>query len=189
MNRLLTAFAMALLVAGCASSVKLDAVPVEDKAGQNVSPAPTVAASPQGSQVPIGSGGQRSQTAVAPIDVTRPAPAMAAPQAGSRFVYFDYDSYTIKPEFQSVIESHARYIRADTNRKMAIEGHTDERGGREYNLSLGQRRAEAVRKALELLGVTDGQVEAVSFGKEKPAVEGADEAAFAKNRRAEITYR
>ena len=88
-----------------------------------------------------------------------------------------------------MIESHARYLRADKNRKMAIEGHTDERGGREYNLSLGQRRAEAVRKALELLGVSDSQIEAVSFGKEKPAVEGADEAAFAKNRRAEIIYR
>ena len=189
MKRFLTVFAVALLVAGCASSVKLDEVPVEDKAGQNVGPVPVIAGGAQGSPVPIGAGGQRSQTAVAPIDVTRPAPANAAPQAGARFVYCDYDSYTIKPEFQTVIESHARYIRADINRKMAIEGHTDERGGREYNLSLGQRRAEAVRKALELLGVSDGQVEAVSFGKEKPAVEGADEAAFAKNRRAEITYR
>ncbi len=187
MNRLITACAIVLLFAGCASSVKLDEVPVEDKAGQKVQPVANNVA-PLGSPVPVSSA-QGSQTAVAPIDVNRPGPASMAPQAGSRFVYFDYDSYSIKPEFQSVIESHARYIRADKNRKMAIEGHTDERGGREYNLSLGQRRAEAVRKALELLGVNDSQVEAVSFGKEKPAVEGADESAFAKNRRAEITYR
>ena len=180
---------MALFVVGCSSSVKLDEVPVEDKAGQSIAPVVAIAGSTLGSAVPIGAGGQRSQSAVAPIDANRPDASGAAPQAGSRFVYFDYDSYTIKPEFQSVIEYHARYIRADKSRKMAIEGHTDERGGREYNLSLGQRRAEAVRKALELLGVSDSQVEAVSFGKEKPAVEGVDESAFAKNRRAEITYR
>ena len=193
MNRFLSSFilasAIAVLTVGCGSSVKLDDVPVEDKAGQKVQPLvnTTVAT---GTAQPVGSSvGQASQTAVAPIDASRPGSANAAAQAGSRFVYFDYDSYSVKPEFQSVIESHARYLRADKNRKMAIEGHTDERGGREYNLSLGQRRAEAVRKALELLGVSDSQIEAVSFGKEKPAVEGADEAVFAKNRRTEIIYR
>ena len=72
---------------------------------------------------------------------------------------------------------------------MAVEGHTDERGGREYNLALGQKRAEAVRRALGLLGVTDAQVEAVSFGKEKPAAQGSDETSWAKNRRAELSYR
>ena len=76
-----------------------------------------------------------------------------------------------------------------TKPQVAIEGHTDERGGREYNLALGQKRAEAVRQALALLGVADNQIEAVSFGKEKPAVPGSDEAAMAKNRRAEIVYR
>ena len=111
------------------------------------------------------------------------------PLAGPRVVYFDYDSFAIKPEYQSVIETQARYIKADKNRKMALEGHTDERGGREYNLALGQKRAEAVRRAMALLGVNDAQVEAVSFGKEKPAVPGNDEAALAKNRRVEIAYR
>ncbi len=88
-----------------------------------------------------------------------------------------------------MIEAHARFIGADKGRKVAIEGHTDERGGREYNLALGQKRAEAVRRALGLLGVVDSQVEAVSFGKEKPAAQGTDEDAMAKNRRAEISYR
>ncbi|HWI80343.1 MAG TPA: peptidoglycan-associated lipoprotein Pal, partial [Ramlibacter sp.] len=107
----------------------------------------------------------------------------------SRLIYFDYDSYEIKPEFQSLIEAHARFLKANADRRVAIEGHTDERGGREYNLALGQRRAEAVRRALVLLGVADNRLEAVSFGKEKPAVPGNDEAAYAQNRRAELVYR
>ena len=115
--------------------------------------------------------------------------SLAGPANTTKIIYFDFDSYVVKPEFQSVIEAHAKYLNANKSRKMAIEGHTDERGGREYNLALGQRRAEAVRRALGLLGVTDAQVEAVSFGKEKPAVSGFDEASMAKNRRAEINYR
>jgi len=115
--------------------------------------------------------------------------SLAGPANTTKIIYFDFDSYVVKPEFQSVIEAHAKYLNANKSRKMAIEGHTDERGGREYNLALGQKRAESVRRALGLLGVTDAQVEAVSFGKEKPAVSGFDEASMAKNRRAEINYR
>jgi peptidoglycan-associated lipoprotein len=106
-----------------------------------------------------------------------------------RVVYFDFDSFAVRPDAQPVIEGHARVLAANTGRRLVLEGHTDERGGREYNLALGQKRAEAVRRALGLLGVGEAQVEAVSFGKEKPAVQGADEAALARNRRAEITYR
>jgi peptidoglycan-associated lipoprotein len=124
---------------------------------------------------------------VAPVDLGR-ASDQAPASAESRLVYFDYDSFVVKPEFQSVIAAHARFLRAQPARKVAIEGHTDERGGREYNLALGQKRAEAVRNALSLLGVSSNQMEAVSFGKEKPAVTGSDETAFAKNRRAEIRY-
>ena len=104
-------------------------------------------------------------------------------------VYFDYDSFSVKPEFTALIETHAKYLLADHTRRAAVEGHTDERGGREYNLALGQRRAEAVRRALGLLGVQDAQIEAVSFGKEKPAVQGSSEDAMTRNRRAEIVYR
>ena len=106
-----------------------------------------------------------------------------------RIVYFDYDSFVVKAEFQKVLEAQARFLMANKSRKVAIEGHTDERGGREYNLALGQKRAEAVRRALALLGVSDAQVEAVSFGKEKLAATGGDESAMAKNRRAEFSYR
>jgi peptidoglycan-associated lipoprotein len=104
-------------------------------------------------------------------------------------VYFDFDSNVIKPEFQPVIDGHARFLRANPQRHIFVEGHTDERGGREYNLALGQKRSEAVRKSLVLLGVSDAQIEAVSFGKEKPAAQGSGEEVWAQNRRAEISYR
>jgi peptidoglycan-associated lipoprotein len=126
---------------------------------------------------------------VAPVDLGAAAGPAAGPSGVARVIYFDYDSIVIKPEFQSLIDGHARYLKADTKRRIAVEGHTDERGGREYNLALGQKRAEAVRRALSLLGVADAQVEAVSLGEEKPAATGSDEAAFARNRRAEIVYR
>ncbi len=107
----------------------------------------------------------------------------------ARVVYFDYDSFAIRPEFQALIEANGRILKDDTTRQVAIEGHTDERGGREYNLALGQKRAEVVRAALGVQGVAESQMEAVSFGKEKPAVPGLTEAAMEKNRRAEIVYR
>jgi peptidoglycan-associated lipoprotein len=105
-----------------------------------------------------------------------------------RSIYFDLDSYIVRDEFRPVIEAHARYLTSNRNRKIAIQGHTDERGGSEYNLALGQKRAEAVRKSLSLLGVSDAQMEAVSFGKEKPKALGSDEPAWAENRRADIAY-
>lgn len=177
MKHVVLIFCAVAMLAGCASSVKLDEVPVEDKSGTVVAPAAA-----EGSGSAVGNSG------VTPVDIGKTGDKAVAP-AGPRIVYFDLDSFVIKPEFQSVIEAHARFIKADRTRKVAIEGHTDERGGREYNLALGQKRAEAVRAALGLLGVVESQLEAVSFGKEKPAVPGSDEAAMAKNRRAEISYR
>jgi peptidoglycan-associated lipoprotein len=173
MKSMWVASAIALAVAGC-SSVKLDDVPVENK-----NPAPVT-------QPGAGGGAQSS---VAPVVTDTAAANTAGPVNVARIIYFDYDSNAIKPEFQSLIEAHARFLKANGGRRIAIEGHTDERGGREYNLALGQRRSEAVRRALGLLGVADGQVEAVSFGKEKPVAPGSDEAAWAQNRRAEIVYR
>lgn len=105
-----------------------------------------------------------------------------------RSVYFDFDSYTVKAEYQSMLQAHANYLKANKDRKIKIEGNTDERGTTEYNLALGQRRSEAVRKSLTLLGVSDSQIEAVSFGKEKPKAEGSNEAAWQENRRADIAY-
>lgn len=109
---------------------------------------------------------------------------MAAP--AQRIIYFDFDSFAIKDEFKSLLDAHAKVMVRSSTKRMVVEGHADERGGREYNLALGQRRAEAVTKSLALLGVPERQLEAVSFGKERPAVTGSDEAAWARNRRAEL---
>ena len=105
-----------------------------------------------------------------------------------RSVYFDFDSYSVKSEYQATLQAHANYLKANKDRKIRIEGNTDERGTTEYNLALGQRRSEAVRKSLTLLGVSDSQIEAVSFGKEKPKADGSNEAAWKENRRADIAY-
>ena len=172
------AAAAALLVA-CGSSVKLDDVAVTDMTGKTVTP---------GDGKKAGDGEATTQSKITTLDISKGKQDEVA-GAGPRVIYFDYDSFVVKSEFQSVVEAHARYLKADKNRKVAIEGHTDERGGREYNLALGQKRSEAVRRAIGLLGGPDAQIEAVSFGKEKPAATGADETAFSKNRRAEISYR
>jgi peptidoglycan-associated lipoprotein len=180
MKQVILGVAITALLAGCGSSVKLDPPPVEDRTGS----LPV----PSNGTTPGGQAGAASQTGVASVDLSKQggnAPQAVAP-VGASVVYFDYDSFVLKPEYQNVVETQARYLRADARRKATLEGHTDERGGREYNLALGQRRAEAVGKALTLLGVGSAQVEAVSFGKEKPAALGHDEAAMALNRRVEV---
>lgn len=101
-------------------------------------------------------------------------------------VYFDFDSSEIRPEFAGVISAQARRLTGNPSLRMRLEGHTDERGSREYNIALGERRAQAVRRALMLQGVADAQLITVSYGEERPAVEGADEGAYAKNRRVEF---
>ena len=115
--------------------------------------------------------------------------AGALPASTPRVVYFDFDSFALRDDAKPTVEAHAKALAANKARKLTVEGHTDERGGREYNLALGQKRAEAVARAMALLGVADSQVEAVSFGKERPAAQGNDEAAWAKNRRAELKDR
>ncbi|MGU7768732.1 peptidoglycan-associated lipoprotein Pal [Burkholderia sp. MR1-5-21] len=106
-----------------------------------------------------------------------------------RSVYFDFDSNAIKPEFQSLIQAHADYLRRHPAQRVLIQGNTDERGTSEYNLALGQRRSQAVLSALVTLGVPETQLEAVSFGKEKPVATGHDEESWAQNRRADLVYR
>jgi len=115
----------------------------------------------------------------------------AGPQAGllaKRVVYFDFDSSEIKGEGTDIVAAHAKYLAANPSTRVRLEGHTDERGSREYNIGLGERRAQAVRRALLLQGGSDAQISTVSYGEERPAVPGHDEAAWAKNRRVEIVY-
>jgi len=178
-KRIPFALAAVAIVAGCSSGVDLDNVPVEDKNGSALSTTGNGANS-----------GNTGQSGVRGVDLTQSGREGAGPVGVSRVIYFDYDSYVIKSDFQSVVDAHARFIKAGGNaRKVMIEGHTDDRGGREYNLALGQKRAEAVRRSLGLLGVPDGQMEAVSFGKEKLAAQGNSEDVHAQNRRAELSYR
>ena len=105
-----------------------------------------------------------------------------------RSIYFDYDSYVVKDEFQGLLGTHGKFLAANPKMKMLIQGNADERGSREYNLALGQKRAEAVRKALTLLGAREDQLEAVSLGEEKPACTESTEDCWGKNRRGDMLY-
>lgn len=176
MKLVLSLISAALLVGGCASRINLNEVPVEDRSSTSVT------AGADGA-VPSGTPGSIGSAEGVPLSVI---PADAPADERARSVYFDYDSAVVKPEFAPLLARFSDYLKANRQRKLTVEGHTDERGGREYNLALGQRRAEAVRRSLLLSGAEPGQIEAVSFGKEKLAAAGADEPANAKNRRAEI---
>ncbi|AGH83275.1 MULTISPECIES: peptidoglycan-associated lipoprotein Pal [Ralstonia solanacearum species complex] len=125
---------------------------------------------------------------VTPVDVSRDELTDPNSPLAKRSVYFDFDSYTVKPEYQGLLTQHARYLQSHNQRKVLIQGNTDERGTSEYNLALGQKRAEAVRRALSSLGVPDSQMESVSLGKEKPQASGHDEESWAQNRRSDIVY-
>jgi peptidoglycan-associated lipoprotein len=163
-----------------ATSSAAAATPVATATPRSV-PAAQPSATPQSSvaTVNLGAGAGTASAGAAAL--------MALPN--QRIVYFDFDSYAIKDDFKPLLDGYARVLAANSGKKLMIEGHTDERGGREYNLALGQKRAAAVANSLKLLGVNETQMEAVSFGKERPAVQGDDEAAWAKNRRAELKDR
>ncbi len=188
---MLAAAATLVLVAGCESPSKVaggaSLAPVETRT-------PVSAGSAGAGTGATASGTPQSGVAtvdISPRSVTGGAAAgtamMAAP--AQRIVYFDYDSFVIKDEFKGLLDGHAKVLSREAAKRMVVEGHTDERGGREYNLALGQKRAEAVAKSLALLGVPESRIEAVSFGEERPAVSGADESAWSRNRRAELKDR
>ncbi len=167
--------ALAALMSAC-STVKLDEpAAVEDRGGSKSAPA-TSASSSTGA-------GDTGKSAKVTDPLDDPSSVLA-----QRSVYFDLDKYDVKAEFTSLIEAHGKYLASHPNRKVVIQGNTDERGGSEYNLALGQKRAEAVRRALLAAGAKDSQLEAVSFGKEKPKATGSNEAAWAENRRADLAY-
>ena len=174
--------ALLLLLSAC-STVKLDeSAPVEDRTGK---PVPQITTLPPYPGDPgLGAGADANTSASSSKDsLDDPASILA-----KRSIYFDLDSYVVKDEFKPVIEAHAKYLISRKDRKIIIQGNTDERGGSEYNLALGQKRSEAVRRALQLRGVSDNQMEAISLGKEKPKATGSEEEAWAENRRADIVY-
>lgn len=176
MKKTLSLFILACALTGCSTGVRLDA-PVEDKSGNATS------------QTSNAGQAQSSQGGVTAVDLGSAGGANGGPANVGKIVYFDFDSYLVKPEYAGVIDAHVKFLASRKTQKITVEGHTDAAGGREYNLALGQKRAEAVRRALALSGLSEAQIEAVSFGKEKPAALGDDEVSMAKNRRAEISYR
>ncbi len=183
MKKALAATLAALLMAAC-SSTPISSTPsgsaaaVEDRspgAAQAVQVPPVAA---------VGAGGlpvDGASAQIAGVNNLRGTPA-------ERSIYFDYDSFTIKEQFKSVVEAHARFLVANPRAKILVQGNTDERGSREYNVALGQKRADVVKKAVMLLGVREDQVESVSLGEEKPRNPGREETAWAENRRSDVLY-
>jgi peptidoglycan-associated lipoprotein len=159
-----------LILAGCASQVPLES---------SGTPAPSTTAA---AQTPAGN----AQDSAVSREIAAAKAALASLEPS---VYFDYDRFEIKPQHQATITAFANYLKADAKARIVIEGHADERGTTEYNLALGQKRAEAVSKALGILGVAANRVEAISFGEEKPRAQGSNEQAWAKNRRADLVIR
>jgi len=179
MKRYLLAMMMTALLAACSSTPtkEQDGAAVEDR------------------------GGATAQQPVKPSTATGPTTTPLAPKSVSgnplkdpsnilskRSVYFEFDSNIVKDEFKPLVSAHARYLQQNRGTKMTVQGHADERGSREYNLALGQRRADAVRQMMQLLGAQNEQIETVSFGEEKPRGAGHDEKSWAENRRADLAY-
>jgi peptidoglycan-associated lipoprotein len=177
MKRILFSILVAALVAGCSSAPTKEQEPaaVEDRTGR----APGQPGATPGTQTtPLGG------TGVAGDPLRDPANILS-----KRSVYFEFDSFIVKEEFRPLVQAHANYLRTNRQAAVILQGHADERGSREYNLALGQKRAESVRRMMELLGVTGNQVEAVSFGEEKPRCAESTEACWAENRRVDVVYR
>jgi peptidoglycan-associated lipoprotein len=180
--RILWSILIASFLAACATTPTETQPPagVEDRAPGSAQPGPAAQPAPA--------------RPVTGVDLTGSKPAAADPLKdpanvlSQRSVYYEFDKYDVKDEYRPMIEAHAAYLRAHAGTKMLIQGNTDERGSREYNIALGQRRSEGVKRMLKLLGVAEDQVEAVSLGEEKPKETGHTEEAWQRNRRSDMLY-
>lgn len=173
---LLGLVAIAFVLAGCSTKEPVPVTTAETK--------------PTAVTPPAATGG--ATTTTTPTAVTTPVAVNPLKDPSNilskRVIYFDYDMDSLKGEYQAIVQAHAKFLSENRGRKIRLEGHADERGSREYNMALGQRRADAVRKASNLLGVANERMESVSFGEDKPRATGGDEAAWSQNRRVEIVY-
>ena len=176
MKKIVLAALVAIAVAGCQTTNT--PAPVEEKSG-TTPPAST----PSGTST-TGAGTGGVSGSATPVNPLRDPNNVLS----KRSVYFEFDSFTVSDQYKPLVEAHARYLNANRNAKLALQGHGDERGAREYNIALGQKRAEAVKRAMTLIGVQEMQIETVSFVEEKPKNPGSDEAAWAENRRVDILY-
>ena len=176
MKRMLIGIGLVALLAACQSTTPTTKVDARDpnpgsSTSTNTPPKTDV---PTQMQPPVGKQGD---------DLRNPNSILS-----KRVIYFDYDTDAVKSEYAALIQAHANYLSQNRNRKVRLEGHADERGSREYNMALGQRRSNAVRKAASALGVGNDRIETISFGEDKPKATGHDEASWAQNRRVEIVY-
>ncbi len=170
MKQLVIPAAVVLLIAACSStpdSKDAAGAPVETRDGASVATVTTGGVDGRG----------------LPAVLTDPKSILS-----KRSVYFDYDSYEVKAEYKDLVTAHAKFLTENRQYKMLVQGNTDERGSREYNLALGQKRADAIKKMLSLLGVREDQIESVSLGEEKPKNEGHNDSAWAENRRGDMLY-
>jgi peptidoglycan-associated lipoprotein len=174
MKNLAIYLGLAVLAAACSSEPTKNVAPVTDRGSAN----------PPSTSNGTGSTTQPADNANVQGNPLRDPGSILS----KRSVYFDFDSNVVKDEFRGMVQAHARYVADHRDARVRIEGNCDERGSREYNLALGQRRAEAVKKIMTVLGAQDARIETTSYGEEKPAAAGHDEAAWAKNRRADIKY-
>ena len=172
MKKLLIPALLAALLAACSTTPLPEdgGAPVESRSGAGTGVAPVTAGGLDASGLPR--------------ELTDPKSKLS-----QRSIYFDLDKYEVKDEYKDLVAAHAKYLTTNKGFKVLLQGNTDERGSREYNLSLGQKRAEAVKRSLALLGVKEDQIESVSLGEEKPKNPGHDESAWAENRRADILYK
>ena len=179
MKKLTIAALVAIFLVGCQSTPTTQA-PVEDKSGTAGTSTPGGASTSGTNQGGV-SGSQSGTSGANPL--RDPNNILS-----KRSVYFEFDSFTVADQYKPIVEAHARYLAANRTARVTLQGHADERGSREYNIALGQKRADAVKRMMTVMGVQETIVESVSFGKEKPRNMGHDEAAWAENRRVDILY-
>ena len=180
---LIAAFALAMAACTTAGETK----PAAAAAGGEPAPAAAAEAKPAAA-AGVGAATAESKT-LAATQVGGPgAPAAGRPAKDQRSVYYGFDLYNVTDQYKPVIEANAKYLNAHPDMKLTVQGNADERGAREYNLALGQRRADSVRRAMLLLGVREAQIDTMSFGEEKPRAQGHSEQAWAQNRRSDLVY-
>jgi peptidoglycan-associated lipoprotein len=185
MNKIFLPVLLALTLSACGTTPDTQAT-VEDRTGAT---ATTATAAPAGGAESTGLDGAGVAGSALPGDQYAGDPRKdPASPLSRRSVHFDFDSYVVKSEYRPMLEAHASYLQSKRDTRVILQGNADERGSREYNLALGQKRAEAVRRALAVLGVSDAQMEAISFGEEKPRNEASTEDAYAENRRTDVVY-
>lgn len=178
----LIAAVSAIVLAGCEGTL--------DKKDSET-PAEVTDKTTEGSRTTTGSSESTTTTRPFPSasgPVLHPLDDPNQPLLQERIVYFDFDSATVRAQDRDIVQAHANYLASDPSASVTLEGHADERGSREYNIGLGERRAQSVGRLLTLLGVSDGQVRTVSFGEERPAAYGTDESSLSRNRRVELNY-